>query len=209
MNENQEDQGARSRREFFGSMGRGAALLAIGGVGGALATRARGHEMVWQIDPFKCTECGRCATHCVLDLSAVKCYHDFPMCGYCKLCFGFFQTKPNALNEGAENQMCPLGAITRTHVEDVYYQYTIDEDLCNGCGKCVAGCKGYGNASLHLQVRHDRCLNCNECTIATACPAAAFIRVPADRPYIVKHDGPNAWLNREPPPADSTHGQDE
>jgi electron transport complex protein RnfB len=122
----------------------------------------------------------------VLDLSAVKCYHDFPMCGYCKLCFGFFQTEPSALDEGAENQMCPTGAVQRAFVEEPYYEYEIDEALCNGCGKCVAGCKRFGNGSLHLQVRHDRCLNCNECAIAKACPSNAFLRVPASQPYLIK-----------------------
>jgi electron transport complex protein RnfB len=198
MDDTQESIGARTRREFLSSVGRGASLLVVGGLGGALASRAGGHEMVWQIDPFKCTECGRCATECVLEPSAVRCYHDFPMCGYCKLCFGFFQTEPNALDEGAENQMCPTAAITRTFVEPPYYQYTIDLDLCTGCGKCVEGCKAFGNGSLHLQVRQDLCVNCNECSIAVACPADAFVRLPAERPYIVKHDGQNAWLNPEP-----------
>ncbi len=198
MSTDQDNVGASSRRQFLSSLGRGASLLVVGGLGGALAARSRGEELVWQIDPFKCTECGRCATECVLDLSAVKCYHDFTMCGYCKLCFGFFQTEPSALDEGAENQMCPTGAITRTFVEDPYYQYTIDEKLCNGCGKCVAGCKQFGTGALHLQVRHDRCLNCNECAIAVACPADAFVRFPAGRPYVTKHDGPNSWLNPEP-----------
>jgi electron transport complex protein RnfB len=67
-----------------------------------------------------------------------------------------------------------------------YYEYTIDEKLCNGCGKCVKGCNTFGNGSLFLQVRHDRCENCNECAIAVACPSGAFKRVPADKPYLLK-----------------------
>jgi electron transport complex protein RnfB len=35
-------------------------------------------------------------------------------------------------------------------------------------------------------VRHDRCLNCNECAIARVCPADAFRRVPVDQPYLDK-----------------------
>jgi electron transport complex protein RnfB len=106
------------------------------------------------------------------------------MCGYCKLCFGYFQPGAGKLDEGAENQLCPTGAIDRTFVEDPYFQYEIKEDLCIGCGKCVKGCNSFGNGSLFLQVRHDICLNCNECAIARACPSDAFKRVPSNSPYI-------------------------
>jgi electron transport complex protein RnfB len=50
----------------------------------------------------------------------------------------------------------------------------------------VKGCFEQGNGSLFLQVRHDRCLNCNECSIAKACPSDAFRRVPASAPYLLK-----------------------
>lgn len=142
---------------------------------------------LWQIDPRKCVQCGQCATNCVLSMSAVKCVHSFPMCGYCQLCFGYFQPGANALTKSAENQICPTGAIVRKFIEEPYFQYTIDESLCNGCGKCVAGCTTFGNGSLHLQVMHDRCLNCNECAIARACPGNAFSRVPANQAYMLKH----------------------
>jgi Fe-S-cluster-containing hydrogenase component 2 len=82
--------------------------------------------------------------------------------------------------------MCPTGALQRKFIEDPYFQYTIDETLCNGCGKCVKGCNAFGNGSLFLQIHHDRCLNCNQCSIAAACPAQAFQRVPADHPYLLK-----------------------
>ena len=185
-----------SRRQFLNGVGRGVSLLAVGGVVGALTPRWGKDRLVWQIDPFKCNRCGRCETECVLSPSVVKCVHDFPMCGYCRLCFGFFKTSPIELDTGAENQMCPTGAIGRAFVEDPYFQYVIDEDLCIGCGKCVKGCNTFGNGSLYLQVRHDRCLNCNECRIATACPADAFIRLPADEPYVVKYDGPEGLAKR-------------
>ena len=150
------------------------------------ARRVGSDKMVWQLDPAKCVQCGGCATHCVLNPSAVKCVHTFKICGYCKLCFGFFQPGANALTSAAENQLCPTGALKRTFVEEPYYEYTVDEALCIGCGKCVKGCNLFGNGSLHLQVRHDRCVNCNDCSIARNCPAGAYSRVPASRPYLMK-----------------------
>jgi electron transport complex protein RnfB len=185
-----------TRRDFLDKVTRGALVVAVGGAAGPLALRRGGEaprrESVWQIDPLKCIQCGNCATECVLDISAVKCVHDFVMCGYCRPCLGFFKPHPIALDSGAENQVCPTGAIARRWVEDVYFEYEIDEDLCIGCAKCVAGCQAFGNGSFYLQVRHDRCLNCNECAIATRCPADAFIKLPADRPYIVKH----LWMEK-------------
>ena len=175
-----------TRREFLRKGVMGASLLGAGGVGGLLAERAAGDVTVWQTDPDKCIQCGNCATRCVLNPSAVKCVHAFAMCGYCDLCTGYFDPQPNALNTGAENQLCPTGAITRAFVEDPYYEYRIDESLCIGCGKCVEGCNAFGNGSLFLQVRHDRCRGCNECSIAAACPADAFRRVPASQPYLLK-----------------------
>ena len=180
------DEEKITRRQVLSNGIRGASLLGLGGLGGVLAARARAAQTVWQIDPMVCVACGNCATYCVLQPSAVKCVHAFAMCGYCDLCTGFFEPEPNALNTGAENQLCPTAAIERTFIEDPYYQYTIDEKLCNGCGKCVKGCNAFGNGSLFLQVRHDRCLNCNQCAIATACPSGAFKRVPADHPYLFK-----------------------
>lgn len=169
---------------------RGAAACAAAiGLGGVLAKLAPGslpRRTVWQIDPSKCIACGKCATNCVLKTSAVKCVHAFALCGYCDLCTGYFEAQPNARNSGAENQLCPVGAIQRTFVEDPYYQYTIDESKCVGCGKCVRGCNAFGNGSLFLQVRHNVCVNCNQCSIAMNCPAGAFRRVSADHPYLLK-----------------------
>lgn len=174
------------RRDFLRAGLRGAGLLALGGALAPLAARASREGAVWQIDPDKCVWCDRCSTECVLDPSAVKCVHAYAMCGYCDLCTGFFEPQPNALNTGAENQLCPTGAIKRAFIEDPFYQYTIDEALCIGCAKCVRGCTSFGNGSLFLQVRHDRCVNCNRCAIADACPAQAFVRVPASQPYLLK-----------------------
>ncbi len=186
VNRMREDKKNTTRREFIRGGVRGACLLALGGGIGLLSSRSRANDTVWQIDPYTCVSCGKCATNCVLEISAVKCVHRLAMCGYCQLCTGYFDPEPNALNTGAENQLCPTGAIRRKFVEDPYYEYTIDESLCVGCAKCVKGCNAFGNGSLFLQVRHDRCLNCNECAISRACPSGAFRRVPSDKPYILK-----------------------
>jgi len=174
------------RRDFLKTGLRGACLAGLAGVTAVGLSRAGGTDMVWQIDPEVCVACGNCATHCVLEVSAVKCVHAFAICGYCDLCSGYLNTNPRALDSGAENEQCPTGAIKRKFVEDPYYQYAIDEPLCIGCGKCVKSCNAFGNGSLYLQVRHDRCLNCNECSIAAACPSGAFKRVPASSPYLIK-----------------------
>lgn len=179
-----------SRRRWLAQCGRGLlALLAGWGAGRALATRPRG-RLRWQIDPRKCTQCGLCATTCVVQPSAVKCTHAFAMCGYCKLCFGYFASDAPRLDESAENQVCPTDALRRTFVEDPYFEYRIDIDRCIGCGLCVKGCNAFGNGSLYLQVMHDRCVNCHECRIAAACPAQAFVRVPESRPYLPKEELP-------------------
>ena len=176
-----------ARRDFLRRGLAGAAgLCAAGVVAGAARDAASRTATVWQIDPEKCIQCGQCMTRCVLSPSAVKCVHTFAMCGYCKLCFGYFQPGASALNTAAENQMCPVGAIRRRFVEAPYYEYTIDESLCTGCGKCVKGCNTFGNGSLHLQILRDLCVNCNECAIARDCPADAIRRIPLAQAYLMK-----------------------
>ena len=161
-------------------------MTGIGALLGRLAEGSAAKGTVWQIDPAKCVRCGHCATACVLEQSAVKCVHAYAICGYCQLCTGYFGPEPNELNTAAENQTCPTGAVKRTFVEDPYYEYTIDEALCIGCARCVDGCNRFGNGSLFLQIRHDRCVNCNECSIARVCPPGAIRRVPSDTPYLIK-----------------------
>ena len=175
-----------SRRSFINTVFRGAALLALGTGAGVLFRRAAKGNLVWQIDPNKCIQCGRCETSCVLVESAVKCTHDFPLCGYCQRCFGYFDPSAQSFQTDAVEQLCPVGALHRKLVQEPYYEYTVDESLCIACGMCVKGCTQFGNGSLYLQAHHDRCLNCNECSIAVNCPADAWVRVPSERPYIIK-----------------------
>lgn len=178
-----------SRREMLRNSVGSVAALAIGSLAGYGIARSEVEETVWQLDPNLCVQCERCATECVMTPSAVKCVHAYDICGYCKLCGGYHQPQAKSTDTGAENQLCPTGAIKRTFLEDPFYEYKIDEELCIGCAKCVKGCASFGNGSLYLQVRHDRCLNCNECAIAKACPANAYKRVPASNPYILKQTG--------------------
>ncbi|MEI6576651.1 MAG: hypothetical protein WCO63_10780 [Bacteroidota bacterium] len=143
-------------------------------------------QTVWQLDPTKCIQCGRCADNCVMSPSAVKGVHVYAMCGYCDLCGGYLKPDTKIISTAAENQLCPTSAIKRRFVEDPFFEYTIDESLCIGCAKCMKGCGAFGNGSLQIQVRHDRCKNCNECSIARNCPADAFYRVPAKSPYLLQ-----------------------
>ncbi len=180
------DDKIKSRREFIQGGVRLSLALALGGIGGLAAARMTGEKWVWQIDPFTCTQCGRCATDCVLTPSAVKCVHAYDLCGYCDLCGGYFKPGSNALTTGGENQLCPTSAITRKFIEEPYFEYIINEELCIGCAKCVKGCTSFGNGSLHLQIMHNLCVNCNQCAIARVCPSNAIRRVKVSEAYQVK-----------------------
>jgi electron transport complex protein RnfB len=182
---------SKNRREFIQSGVRLSLALALGSVSGLALSKVVKDDYVWQIDPFECTQCGRCATDCVMSPSAVKCVHAYDLCGYCDLCGGYLKPDANALSTAAENQLCPTAAIERKFIEEPYIEYHIIEDLCIGCAKCVAGCTSFGNGSLHLQIMHHICVNCNECSIARVCPSDAIKRVPASEAYKVKGDFSN------------------
>jgi len=176
------------RREFLKTCARlvaGSTILALFGLS-YRKSMAKGAEYFWQIDPKKCTFCGRCQTDCVLPTSAVKCVHAVKVCGYCDLCGGYYRANVKELNTAAENLMCPTGAINRKFVEEPYFEYSINENLCNGCGKCAKGCNSFGNGSLYLQVKQELCKNCNECQIAKICPSDAIKRVSIAEAYHLK-----------------------
>jgi electron transport complex protein RnfB len=169
-----------SRKKFLQLCGTAAAGTAAAAVSGGLMWRGMAQKQstaFWQIDSSKCIFCGRCETECVLPISAVKCVHALRVCGYCDLCGGYYRANVKDLNTAAENMMCPTGAIRRSFVEDPYFEYLVDESLCNGCGKCAKGCNDFGNGSLYLQVKQDLCVGCNECKISRTCPANAIALV--------------------------------
>jgi len=180
-----------SRRDFVKKGLGTAAGISLIGVAGFLGINSNLEELVWQLDPGLCVQCGKCSTNCVLPESAVKCVHSYSMCGYCDLCSGYLQPGAKSRDTGAESQLCPTGAIKRTYIEDPYFEYVIDEKLCIGCSKCVKGCGSFGNGSLYLQVKHDRCVNCNVCLISKVCSSQAFRRIPASQPYILRGDEKN------------------
>lgn len=152
----------------------------------ALSRKSTAQGYVWQIDPYKCSSCGLCKTKCVLTPSAVKCTNAYSMCGFCDFCPGFLRPSAKEYSTGAENQLCPVGAIRRKFVEEPYFEYSIDETLCDACSICVKSCHDFGNGSLYLQIMHNLCVNCNQCSIARECPSGAISRVPAAEPYIRK-----------------------
>ncbi|MEI6048676.1 MAG: ferredoxin [Bacteroidota bacterium] len=176
----------QSRRDFVRKAGKLIVAIPLFIIPVALAKKTSVKGYVWQIDPLKCTQCGQCKTDCVLTPSASKCTHAFQMCGYCDLCGGYLRQGVKTISTGAENQLCPTGAITRKFVEEPYFEYTINLDLCDGCAKCVKGCADFGNGSLYMQIRHDLCENCNDCSIARTCPSDAVIRIPAKEEYLQK-----------------------
>ncbi len=184
-----------TRRDVLGHAARGTGLLAVGGVVAYLASKA-GAEGSWRIDPGKCVNirlgaigvdvCDKCATDCVLPLSAVRAVNDFPKCGRCCICPAYYDVTSEVGPDGLPiRKLCPRDAIERKAIGYVdpddplnnFYEYIIDKTKCNGCGSCVMACKEpAGLGSIRIEVRYDLCTDCNRCSIAMVCPDDAVIR---------------------------------
>jgi len=189
-----------TRRKFIDTSCRVLGFAALGGAATLLTKRASA-QAVYQVDPLKCISCDLCRTSCVLSLSAVKAVNEFSKCGYCMLCPAYMDVTSQPDERGVPSgRVCPQDAMKRRVVgkEDLddpnnnYYEYVIDEARCTGCGKCVKACKPpAGNGSLRLEIRYNRCVTCNECSIQIACPEAAIVRVPTPGMSPVEtHGGP-------------------
>ncbi|MCC6394108.1 MAG: hypothetical protein IT167_26155 [Bryobacterales bacterium] len=185
-----------NRRDLVGQLARGAVILGFGGAAGYLAQKANG-QIVWQVDGAKCINsrlgevgveaCSLCTTECVVLQSAVRAVNDFSKCGRCSICPAYFNIKSAVDSNGLPSEKrCPRDAITRKPIGVVdpqdpannYYEYVIDEEKCDGCGKCVMDCKEpMGLGSIRLKVRHNLCVACNRCAISTACPKGAVERL--------------------------------
>jgi electron transport complex protein RnfB len=114
----------------------------------------------------------------------VRAINHFANCGRCYICPAYFKVTSAVNEEGLPSEkLCPRDAITRSPIGEVdpedpannFYEYTIDEKKCDGCGKCVMECKApAGLGSIQLTVRHDLCVDCNRCSISIVCPKDAL-----------------------------------
>jgi electron transport complex protein RnfB len=176
---------------------RGAAVLGITGAAAHLVKKAHG-RIFWQVDVSRCVNsrlgettveaCNLCTTECVVSLSAVRAVNEYSRCGRCNICPAYYDIASAVDEKGLPSQkLCPRDAIQRKPIGKVdpedpannFYEYIIDEEKCDGCGRCVMKCKEpLGLGSIVLRVRYNRCVSCNLCTISTACPKDALIQVP-------------------------------
>ena len=135
--------------------------------------------------------CNLCTTECVVALSAVRAVNEYSKCGRCNICPAYFNIT-SAVNEQGQpsEKLCPRDAIARKPIGKVdpedpannFYEYIIDEEKCDGCGKCVMKCKEpLGLGSITLRIRYDKCVNCNRCAISRGV-SAERPHATADRP---------------------------
>jgi len=189
-----------TRRDLLHQAARGTVLAVLGGGAGFLVKKAHG-QVVWQVDAARCLNsrlgevgvaaCNLCTTECVVALSAVRAVNEHSRCGRCNICPAYFNITSAVDERGLPSEkLCPRDAITRKPIgkadpEDPannFYEYLIDEEKCDGCGKCVIQCKEpLGLGSIVLRIRYNRCVDCNRCAISTACPKDALVRVPVEK----------------------------
>ena len=186
-----------TRRDVLGGAVRGTVLAALGGGAIFLVHKAQG-QVVWQIDAGRCINsrlgevgveaCNLCTTECVVALSAVRAINEYAKCGRCNICPAYFNITSAVDARGLPSEkLCPRDAIERKPIGKVdpedpannFYEYIIDEEKCDGCGKCVMQCKEpLGLGSIVLRVRYNKCVDCNRCAISRACPKDALLQVP-------------------------------
>ena len=189
--------GHPTRRDVLGTAVRAGVVAGLGGSAAFLVRKAHG-QLVWQVDVSKCVNsrlgevgvevCTRCTTECVVSLSAVRAVNEYSKCGRCAICPAYFNITSAVDEHGLPSEKrCPRDAITRKPIGEIdpedpannYFEYVIDEEKCDGCGKCVMGCKEpLGLGSITLRVRYDRCVDCNRCAISSACPKDALMQIP-------------------------------
>jgi hypothetical protein len=184
-----------TRRDVLGHAVRGTGLVVLGGGVFHLPRKAKG-EVIWWIDPEKCINirlgatgvevCELCATDCVLPLSAIRAVNEFAECGRCCICPAYYDVTSEVGEDGLPSRkLCPRDAIVRTAIGEIdpddplnnFYEYTIIKERCNGCGRCVMGCKEpAGLGSIRLEVDYELCLDCNRCAISQVCPDDAILQ---------------------------------
>jgi Na+-translocating ferredoxin:NAD+ oxidoreductase subunit B len=186
-----------TRRDVLGTAVRATVVAGLGGAAAYLVQKAHG-QVVWQVDAARCVNsrlgevgvevCSRCTTDCVVSLSAVRAVNEHSKCGRCAICPAYYNITSAVDERGLPSEKrCPRDAIARKPIGEIdpedpannYYEYIIDEEKCDGCGKCVMACKEpLGLGSIVLRVRYNRCVDCNRCAISTACPKDALVQVP-------------------------------
>lgn len=189
-----------SRRTVLDKAVRGIALAGIGTTAAYLVKKAEG-QVFWQVDAARCINsrldavgaevCELCTKECVVSQSAVRAVNEFSKCGRCYICPAYYNVKSAVDKSGLPSEkLCPRDAIARKPIGYVdpsdpannFYEYIIDEEKCDGCGRCVMGCKEpAGLGSIRLVVRRNLCVDCNMCAISTACPKDALTQTFVNR----------------------------